>query len=150
MALWLFIYYTWCIVEWLWMACGCFIMFSLLIRRYWSDPFRRSRRQDVKYGNPIRQCRGFNSNSMFPSLQSCCYYFCLLNKDLRRLEITICLIPRLLLAYSCSFMVISDSHIAKKKDFDFYHNWDLWSKGAHGNECFGCHGNPCVSLPCSQ
>lgn len=35
---------------------------SLLIRRYWSDPFRRSRRQDVKYGNPIRQCRGFNSN----------------------------------------------------------------------------------------
>ncbi|XP_063767071.1 semaphorin-3F-like isoform X1 [Eleginops maclovinus] len=28
-----------------------------------SDPFRRSRRQDVKYGNPIRQCRGFNSNT---------------------------------------------------------------------------------------
>uniref|UniRef100_A0A3P9JEE9 Semaphorin-3F n=1 Tax=Oryzias latipes TaxID=8090 RepID=A0A3P9JEE9_ORYLA len=28
-----------------------------------SDPFRRSRRQDVKYGNPIRQCRGFNSNA---------------------------------------------------------------------------------------
>ncbi|XP_058646840.1 semaphorin-3F isoform X1 [Onychostoma macrolepis] len=26
-------------------------------------PFRRSRRQDVKYGNPIRQCRGFNSNT---------------------------------------------------------------------------------------
>ncbi|XP_068080491.2 semaphorin-3F isoform X3 [Danio rerio] len=25
-------------------------------------PFRRSRRQDVKYGNPIRQCRGYNSN----------------------------------------------------------------------------------------
>lgn len=28
----------------------------------WSDPSRRSRRQDVKYGNPIRQCRGYNSN----------------------------------------------------------------------------------------
>ncbi|XP_064154831.1 semaphorin-3F-like isoform X1 [Anguilla rostrata] len=28
-----------------------------------SDPFRRSRRQDVKYGNPIRQCRGYNSNA---------------------------------------------------------------------------------------
>uniref|UniRef100_A0A3P8WA94 Semaphorin 3F n=1 Tax=Cynoglossus semilaevis TaxID=244447 RepID=A0A3P8WA94_CYNSE len=28
-----------------------------------SDPFRRSRRQDVRYGNPIRQCRGFNSNT---------------------------------------------------------------------------------------
>ncbi|XP_027858934.1 semaphorin-3F-like isoform X2 [Xiphophorus couchianus] len=28
-----------------------------------SDPFRRSRRQDVRYGNPIRQCRGFNSNA---------------------------------------------------------------------------------------
>ncbi|XP_028853627.1 semaphorin-3F isoform X3 [Denticeps clupeoides] len=26
-------------------------------------PFRRSRRQDVKYGNPIRQCRGYNSNT---------------------------------------------------------------------------------------
>lgn len=23
---------------------------------------RRSRRQDVRHGNPIRQCRGFNSN----------------------------------------------------------------------------------------
>ncbi|XP_029103500.1 semaphorin-3F-like isoform X1 [Scleropages formosus] len=28
-----------------------------------SDPIRRSRRQDVKYGNPIRQCRGYNSNA---------------------------------------------------------------------------------------
>lgn len=26
---------------------------------------RRSRRQDVKYGNPIRQCRGYNSNSEY-------------------------------------------------------------------------------------
>lgn len=25
------------------------------------DPSRRSRRQDVKYGNPIRQCRGYSS-----------------------------------------------------------------------------------------
>uniref|UniRef100_A0A8C2ZCM7 Semaphorin 3F n=1 Tax=Cyclopterus lumpus TaxID=8103 RepID=A0A8C2ZCM7_CYCLU len=31
--------------------------------RYSASQKRRSRRQDVKYGNPIRQCRGFNSNS---------------------------------------------------------------------------------------
>ncbi|CAL9704270.1 unnamed protein product [Knipowitschia caucasica] len=30
--------------------------------RYSSSQKRRSRRQDVRYGNPIRQCRGFNSN----------------------------------------------------------------------------------------
>ncbi|KAM9524263.1 semaphorin-3F-like isoform 2-T2 [Salvelinus alpinus] len=30
--------------------------------RYSTSQKRRSRRQDVKYGNPIRQCRGFNSN----------------------------------------------------------------------------------------
>uniref|UniRef100_A0A3Q2DKZ5 Sema domain, immunoglobulin domain (Ig), short basic domain, secreted, (semaphorin) 3Fb n=1 Tax=Cyprinodon variegatus TaxID=28743 RepID=A0A3Q2DKZ5_CYPVA len=31
--------------------------------RYSVSQKRRSRRQDVKYGNPIRQCRGFNSNA---------------------------------------------------------------------------------------
>uniref|UniRef100_A0A8C2ZC20 Semaphorin 3F n=1 Tax=Cyclopterus lumpus TaxID=8103 RepID=A0A8C2ZC20_CYCLU len=31
--------------------------------RYSASQKRRSRRQDVKYGNPIRQCRGFNSNT---------------------------------------------------------------------------------------
>ncbi|KAK6321626.1 hypothetical protein J4Q44_G00086020 [Coregonus suidteri] len=31
--------------------------------RYSASQKRRSRRQDVKYGNPIRQCRGFNSNA---------------------------------------------------------------------------------------
>uniref|UniRef100_A0A674CMZ6 Semaphorin 3F n=1 Tax=Salmo trutta TaxID=8032 RepID=A0A674CMZ6_SALTR len=31
--------------------------------RYSTSQKRRSRRQDVKYGNPIRQCRGFNSNA---------------------------------------------------------------------------------------
>uniref|UniRef100_A0AAR2KFH4 Semaphorin-3C n=1 Tax=Pygocentrus nattereri TaxID=42514 RepID=A0AAR2KFH4_PYGNA len=30
--------------------------------RYSANQKRRSRRQDVKYGNPIRQCRGYNSN----------------------------------------------------------------------------------------
>lgn len=25
-------------------------------------PLRRSRRQDVRHGNPMRQCRGYNSN----------------------------------------------------------------------------------------
>ncbi|KAK9966754.1 hypothetical protein ABG768_003847 [Culter alburnus] len=30
--------------------------------RYSASQKRRSRRQDVKYGNPIRQCRGYNSN----------------------------------------------------------------------------------------
>uniref|UniRef100_A0A8C3AV15 Sema domain, immunoglobulin domain (Ig), short basic domain, secreted, (semaphorin) 3Fa n=1 Tax=Cyclopterus lumpus TaxID=8103 RepID=A0A8C3AV15_CYCLU len=33
--------------------------------RYSSSQKRRSRRQDVKYGNPIRQCRGYNSNSEY-------------------------------------------------------------------------------------
>ncbi|MEQ2196485.1 hypothetical protein XENOCAPTIV_030025 [Xenoophorus captivus] len=32
--------------------------------RYSASQKRRSRRQDVKYGNPIRQCRGFNSNGL--------------------------------------------------------------------------------------
>ncbi|CAB1353384.1 unnamed protein product [Coregonus sp. 'balchen'] len=31
--------------------------------RYSASQKRRSRRQDVKYGNPIRQCRGYNSNA---------------------------------------------------------------------------------------
>ncbi|XP_028853628.1 semaphorin-3F isoform X4 [Denticeps clupeoides] len=31
--------------------------------RYSASQKRRSRRQDVKYGNPIRQCRGYNSNT---------------------------------------------------------------------------------------
>lgn len=35
----------------------------------WSDLSRRSRRQDVKYGNPIRQCRGYNSNGEHQHLQ---------------------------------------------------------------------------------
>ncbi|XP_060713901.1 semaphorin-3F isoform X2 [Tachysurus vachellii] len=30
--------------------------------RYSASHKRRSRRQDVKYGNPIRQCRGYNAN----------------------------------------------------------------------------------------
>uniref|UniRef100_A0A671X8U7 Semaphorin 3F n=1 Tax=Sparus aurata TaxID=8175 RepID=A0A671X8U7_SPAAU len=37
--------------------------------RYSASQKRRSRRQDVKYGNPIRQCRGFNSNGKTPVLQ---------------------------------------------------------------------------------
>lgn len=28
---------------------------------HWSFVFRRSRRQDVKHGDPLRQCRGFNA-----------------------------------------------------------------------------------------
>uniref|UniRef100_A0A8B9HVH3 Sema domain, immunoglobulin domain (Ig), short basic domain, secreted, (semaphorin) 3Fb n=1 Tax=Astyanax mexicanus TaxID=7994 RepID=A0A8B9HVH3_ASTMX len=36
-------------------------------------PFRRSRRQDVKYGNPIRQCRGFNSNTNKNTLETVQY-----------------------------------------------------------------------------
>uniref|UniRef100_A0A8P4KQH9 Sema domain, immunoglobulin domain (Ig), short basic domain, secreted, (semaphorin) 3Fb n=1 Tax=Dicentrarchus labrax TaxID=13489 RepID=A0A8P4KQH9_DICLA len=35
--------------------------------RYSASQKRRSRRQDVKYGNPIRQCRGFNSNGKMPN-----------------------------------------------------------------------------------
>ncbi|XP_029287914.1 semaphorin-3F-like isoform X1 [Cottoperca gobio] len=38
-----------------------------------SDPSRRSRRQDVKYGNPIRQCRGYNSNTNKNTLESVQY-----------------------------------------------------------------------------
>uniref|UniRef100_A0A8C1VYS9 Sema domain, immunoglobulin domain (Ig), short basic domain, secreted, (semaphorin) 3Fa n=1 Tax=Cyprinus carpio TaxID=7962 RepID=A0A8C1VYS9_CYPCA len=34
--------------------------------RYSANQKRRSRRQDVKYGNPIRQCRGYNSNGEKP------------------------------------------------------------------------------------
>ncbi|XP_037388452.1 semaphorin-3F isoform X1 [Pygocentrus nattereri] len=36
-------------------------------------PFRRSRRQDVKYGNPIRQCRGYNSNANKNTLETVQY-----------------------------------------------------------------------------
>lgn len=32
----------------------------------WLSSPRRSRRQDVRHGNPIRQCRGFNSNGECP------------------------------------------------------------------------------------
>ncbi|TTT14223.1 Semaphorin-3F [Bagarius yarrelli] len=32
--------------------------------RYSASHKRRSRRQDVKYGNPIRQCRGYNANRL--------------------------------------------------------------------------------------
>ncbi|XP_014394488.1 PREDICTED: semaphorin-3F, partial [Myotis brandtii] len=34
--------------------------------RYTASSKRRSRRQDVRHGNPIRQCRGFNSNGECP------------------------------------------------------------------------------------
>uniref|UniRef100_A0A671T9P1 Semaphorin-3F-like n=1 Tax=Sinocyclocheilus anshuiensis TaxID=1608454 RepID=A0A671T9P1_9TELE len=37
--------------------------------RYSASQKRRSRRQDVKYGNPIRQCRGYNSNSKLLTVQ---------------------------------------------------------------------------------
>ncbi|KAL4655987.1 semaphorin-3F-like [Arapaima gigas] len=43
-----------------------YIFFLCKIISTWKccyDPIRRSRRQDVKYGNPIRQCRGYNSNA---------------------------------------------------------------------------------------
>ncbi|MBN3286439.1 SEM3F protein, partial [Polyodon spathula] len=39
------------------------LFFSLL------NLFRRSRRQDVKHGNPIRQCRGYNSNTSKNTLE---------------------------------------------------------------------------------
>ncbi|TNN83946.1 Semaphorin-3F [Liparis tanakae] len=41
--------------------------------RYSSSQKRRSRRQDVKYGNPIRQCRGYNSNTNKNTLESVQY-----------------------------------------------------------------------------
>uniref|UniRef100_A0A3Q4I9N7 Sema domain, immunoglobulin domain (Ig), short basic domain, secreted, (semaphorin) 3Fb n=1 Tax=Neolamprologus brichardi TaxID=32507 RepID=A0A3Q4I9N7_NEOBR len=37
--------------------------------RYSASQKRRSRRQDVKYGNPIRQCRGFNSKASKNTLE---------------------------------------------------------------------------------
>ncbi|XP_035633045.1 semaphorin-3F-like isoform X2 [Oncorhynchus keta] len=37
--------------------------------RYSASQKRRSRRQDVKYGNPIRQCRGYNSNANKKTLE---------------------------------------------------------------------------------
>uniref|UniRef100_W5KI83 Semaphorin 3F n=1 Tax=Astyanax mexicanus TaxID=7994 RepID=W5KI83_ASTMX len=41
--------------------------------RYSASHKRRSRRQDVKYGNPIRQCRGFNSNTNKNTLETVQY-----------------------------------------------------------------------------
>ncbi|XP_065097046.1 semaphorin-3F [Paramisgurnus dabryanus] len=41
--------------------------------RYSASQKRRSRRQDVKYGNPIRQCRGYNSNTNKNTLESVQY-----------------------------------------------------------------------------
>ncbi|KAL6458472.1 hypothetical protein MHYP_G00337020 [Metynnis hypsauchen] len=41
--------------------------------RYSANQKRRSRRQDVKYGNPIRQCRGYNSNANKNTLESVQY-----------------------------------------------------------------------------
>ncbi|XP_051933253.1 semaphorin-3F isoform X2 [Hippocampus zosterae] len=41
--------------------------------RYSASQKRRSRRQDVKYGNPIRQCRGFNSNANKNTLETLQY-----------------------------------------------------------------------------
>ncbi|CAJ1050601.1 sema domain%2C immunoglobulin domain (Ig), short basic domain, secreted, (semaphorin) 3Fa isoform X2 [Xyrichtys novacula] len=41
--------------------------------RYSNSQKRRSRRQDVKYGNPIRQCRGYNSNTNKNTLESVQY-----------------------------------------------------------------------------
>lgn len=41
--------------------------------RYSASQKRRSRRQDVKYGNPIRQCRGFNSNTNKNTLETVQY-----------------------------------------------------------------------------
>lgn len=40
--------------------------FLLCVSDGWFGASRRSRRQDVKYGNPIRQCRGYNSNGEHP------------------------------------------------------------------------------------
>uniref|UniRef100_A0A8C1G5Q3 Sema domain, immunoglobulin domain (Ig), short basic domain, secreted, (semaphorin) 3Fa n=1 Tax=Cyprinus carpio TaxID=7962 RepID=A0A8C1G5Q3_CYPCA len=41
--------------------------------RYSANQKRRSRRQDVKYGNPIRQCRGYNSNANKNTLETVQY-----------------------------------------------------------------------------
>ncbi|TRY84738.1 hypothetical protein DNTS_027429 [Danionella cerebrum] len=41
--------------------------------RYSASQKRRSRRQDVKYGNPIRQCRGYNSNPNQNSVEAVQY-----------------------------------------------------------------------------
>uniref|UniRef100_A0AAY4C3M4 Semaphorin-3C n=1 Tax=Denticeps clupeoides TaxID=299321 RepID=A0AAY4C3M4_9TELE len=41
--------------------------------RYSASQKRRSRRQDVKYGNPIRQCRGYNSNGESNTLETVQY-----------------------------------------------------------------------------
>ncbi|XP_043108395.1 semaphorin-3F isoform X2 [Puntigrus tetrazona] len=41
--------------------------------RYSASQKRRSRRQDVKYGNPIRQCRGYNSNPNKNTLETVQY-----------------------------------------------------------------------------
>ncbi|XP_036415336.1 semaphorin-3F isoform X1 [Colossoma macropomum] len=41
--------------------------------RYSASHKRRSRRQDVKYGNPIRQCRGYNSNANKNTLETVQY-----------------------------------------------------------------------------
>uniref|UniRef100_A0AAY4C3L4 Semaphorin-3C n=1 Tax=Denticeps clupeoides TaxID=299321 RepID=A0AAY4C3L4_9TELE len=41
--------------------------------RYSYLHLRRSRRQDVKYGNPIRQCRGYNSNANKNTLETVQY-----------------------------------------------------------------------------
>ncbi|XP_007544944.2 semaphorin-3F-like [Poecilia formosa] len=41
--------------------------------RYSASQKRRSRRQDVKYGNPIRQCRGYNSNANKNTLETVQY-----------------------------------------------------------------------------
>ncbi|KAK3574964.1 hypothetical protein QTP86_019707, partial [Hemibagrus guttatus] len=41
--------------------------------RYSTNHKRRSRRQDVKYGNPIRQCRGYNSNANRNTLEAVQY-----------------------------------------------------------------------------
>uniref|UniRef100_A0A3P8UEA0 Sema domain, immunoglobulin domain (Ig), short basic domain, secreted, (semaphorin) 3Fa n=1 Tax=Cynoglossus semilaevis TaxID=244447 RepID=A0A3P8UEA0_CYNSE len=41
--------------------------------RYSASQKRRSRRQDVKYGNPIRQCRGYNSNANKNTLETIQY-----------------------------------------------------------------------------
>ncbi|ERE75612.1 semaphorin-3F isoform 1 [Cricetulus griseus] len=41
--------------------------------RYTASSKRRSRRQDVRHGNPIRQCRGFNSNANKNAIESVQY-----------------------------------------------------------------------------
>lgn len=50
---------------------------SVLCCHLFRSPFlsaiihRRSRRQDVRHGNPIRQCRGYNSNGKIRTMLSC-------------------------------------------------------------------------------